>query len=278
MIVETEARARLAAAAEGPLVIAHRGCWGPLPENSAAAIAAAAAFDVIEIDVRLMADGTPYLIHDDTLARMIGMPLAADGLAEADRQGARLLAGAGGATATPTDHTLPTLEEALSAGGPNAIFDLDVKRAEDIPHVAAWMERHPARSRATLKVATRTPEDIGALQALEARHGITVMAKVDVEGPDQIHLLGKIARAEVAAAEIWFPEIELARAASAAGPVLTTYTLDEAHCAGLSDTRAKADPGPVWGTLLDAGIRGIMTDLPHGLAAFYASREAPKPR
>ncbi|MEO8409530.1 MAG: glycerophosphodiester phosphodiesterase family protein, partial [Propionivibrio sp.] len=54
-----------------PRVIAHR-CGGALaPENTLAGlrIAAAMGFEAVEFDVMLSADGSPWLIHDETLAR-----------------------------------------------------------------------------------------------------------------------------------------------------------------------------------------------------------------
>jgi len=54
-----------------PRVVAHR-CGGALaPENTLAGIGVAAALHLaaIEFDVMLSADGTPWLIHDETLER-----------------------------------------------------------------------------------------------------------------------------------------------------------------------------------------------------------------
>ena len=54
-----------------PAVVAHR-CGGALaPENTLAGLDASAACGCrgVEFDVMLSADGTPFLIHDETLAR-----------------------------------------------------------------------------------------------------------------------------------------------------------------------------------------------------------------
>ena len=54
-----------------PRVVAHR-CGGALaPENTLAglAITASLGFKAVEFDVMLSADGTPWLIHDETLER-----------------------------------------------------------------------------------------------------------------------------------------------------------------------------------------------------------------
>lgn len=52
-----------------PRVIAHRGHSSVAPENTLAAIAAASAADLVEIDVDTSADGVPFVLHDATLDR-----------------------------------------------------------------------------------------------------------------------------------------------------------------------------------------------------------------
>jgi len=54
-----------------PLQIGHRGAAGLAPENTLAALRAAAraGAEMVEFDVRLSADGRPVLFHDDDLAR-----------------------------------------------------------------------------------------------------------------------------------------------------------------------------------------------------------------
>ena len=54
-----------------PRWIAHRGGGSLAPENTLAGIRLAArlGFRAVEFDVMLSADGTPFLIHDETLER-----------------------------------------------------------------------------------------------------------------------------------------------------------------------------------------------------------------
>jgi glycerophosphoryl diester phosphodiesterase len=54
-----------------PLWIAHRGAGKLAPENTLAAFRAGAAhgYRAFECDVKLSADGVPFLLHDDTLQR-----------------------------------------------------------------------------------------------------------------------------------------------------------------------------------------------------------------
>ena len=53
------------------LITAHAACKGHAPENTLAGIRAALRLkaDSIEIDLHCTRDGTPVLIHDDTVDR-----------------------------------------------------------------------------------------------------------------------------------------------------------------------------------------------------------------
>lgn len=73
----------------GPLLVAHRGLSSRAPENTLAAVAAAGDAGVtwVEVDVDLLGDGTPVLIHDSTLDRTTDRTGRYDGLAVADLDG-----------------------------------------------------------------------------------------------------------------------------------------------------------------------------------------------
>jgi glycerophosphoryl diester phosphodiesterase len=61
-----------------PLALAHRGDWSEAPENTVAAFQAAARAraDMIELDIRRTADEGVAVVHDPTLERVWGSPLA----------------------------------------------------------------------------------------------------------------------------------------------------------------------------------------------------------
>src|SRR5438034_4921517 len=54
-----------------PKIVAHRGYWRSHPENSLSAFRSAewAGCEWVECDVHAAADGTPIVIHDETLDR-----------------------------------------------------------------------------------------------------------------------------------------------------------------------------------------------------------------
>jgi glycerophosphoryl diester phosphodiesterase len=69
-----------------PTWIAHRGAGRLAPENTLAAFRAGAALGwrAFECDVRLSADGVPFLLHDDTLERTTDAAGSADELSWTD--------------------------------------------------------------------------------------------------------------------------------------------------------------------------------------------------
>lgn len=242
-----------------PQIIAHRGHWSSAPENSASAIRAARAFDFVEIDVRLSADGVPVIMHDDTCTRTTGVDVR---VADCTAKEITSL------TFPGTDEQVPSLARALVAGGGDLFFDLDVKEASELPAVARFMSTRAEKDRCYVKMDVQQSADIQPLIDLQAREGISVVAKHIVRDHDSIALLQEMNARGVIAAEVWFPDLDVLRALVDTGLALTTYTLDEVHCAGLSDAQARTAPSAVWGVLRQAGIRGIMTDEPALLSAY----------
>jgi glycerophosphoryl diester phosphodiesterase len=107
----------------GPFrAIAHRGDPVGHWENTLPGIRSAldAGADLVEIDVKITADGEVVLLHDPTLQRLWGDPRMISDVRTDE------LAGLGGG-----DHRIPTLAEALSAIGPTGaalLIDMDSDR------------------------------------------------------------------------------------------------------------------------------------------------------
>ncbi|MCL2675565.1 MAG: glycerophosphodiester phosphodiesterase [Firmicutes bacterium] len=91
--------------------IAHRGLHtADLPENSIAAFSNAAKCGFpVELDVRLLADGTIVVFHDDKLSRMTGRDGYISGIAADDLKNTNLWNIAG----EPTEWMIPTFEKVL---------------------------------------------------------------------------------------------------------------------------------------------------------------------
>lgn len=243
-----------------PFIVAHRGDHTDAPENSRAAIRAAQAYDMVEIDVQLSSDGVPVVIHDPTVARTTGQSGKVRHLPAAVLQGLRL---------EGSEETLPTLDDALVAGGDALLFDVDVKEPSELPAVAAFLSKHPNRHQCMLKSDVACQSGLDELLDLQSKYGVTVIAKSALKEPDGLRLIQAMHEADIAAIELWFEDLDLLRSAVSVGVPITTYTLPEVHCAGLDDDRALENPAAVWGTLADVGVRAIMTDEPRAARHFF---------
>jgi glycerophosphoryl diester phosphodiesterase len=128
------------------LVVAHRGASTVAPENTVPAFEAAieAGADVIELDVRLTADGVPVILHDPDVSATTGGAGLLHTLSLAEVKGLRRSAGGSGG------HEIPTLAEALEAiaRSPDVGADLDIK---NIPGEPAFDSPEEAILRATLE-------------------------------------------------------------------------------------------------------------------------------
>lgn len=104
---------------EGPLVLAHRGASALETENTGAAFRRARAdgADGVELDVLLAATGEVMVFHDDDLARLGGRPERVGDLPYRALREVRL----------PRGETIPTLEEALEACGPDLLVNVELK-------------------------------------------------------------------------------------------------------------------------------------------------------
>ena len=112
----------------GALVVAHRGAWGPAPQNSLEALENAIALgcEMAEIDVRGTRDGHLVIMHD---ARIRGVPVAAQDL---DELRARVKPG-----------QAPLLEEMAELAAGRIALDIELKDGHVQPTLAI-LGRHLA--------------------------------------------------------------------------------------------------------------------------------------
>ena len=215
-------------------------------------------------------------MHDATLLRMTGLPTPVADIVPEERRMIRLRSAAGGTSAQPTEEHVPSLDEAFAVlDGTGAVFDLDVKRPEDIEIVAHAVASLGCQDLATLKLDVKTVADVAALVDLERRYDIMVTAKMSLRSKADLALVVALREADVAAVEIDFSDVNLLASATAFASDLIrfgTSTMDERHFSGLSDSRALHDPRDVWGRLVSAGIRWIMTDRPMELSRYLLTR------
>src|SRR5688572_17470803 len=107
------------AARRAPLVIAHRGASALCTENTTAAFQRAArdGADGVELDVLTCATGEVVVFHDDDLLRLARRPERVADLSL--RQLRRVV--------LPGQTSIPTLEEAFEACGPDLLVNVELK-------------------------------------------------------------------------------------------------------------------------------------------------------
>ena len=134
----------------GPLIIGHRGASAHAPENTHVAFVVAFDWgaDGIEFDVRLASDGVPYVFHDATFDRTVGIS------GEADRAPSTTLATLSAglwfneryprrAHAEFEWENIPTLEQVFKRYGSHLLYA--EMKCEDV-------QRQPALARAVVEL------------------------------------------------------------------------------------------------------------------------------
>ncbi|RMF25458.1 MAG: glycerophosphodiester phosphodiesterase, partial [Deltaproteobacteria bacterium] len=111
--------------ASRPLVIAHRGASGTLPENTKLAFAKAIDLgaDAIEFDVQLTADNVAVVIHDETLDRTTS---GSGRVSETTFDKIRALDAGSWFAASFAGLEVPTLEEVLDAVGSRVLLNIEL--------------------------------------------------------------------------------------------------------------------------------------------------------
>ena len=228
-----------------PLVIAHRGASGHLPENTFPAyrLALEQGADMIEIDLHCTRDGAVVVTHDGELSELGGSGEIADAtLAEV-----RSLDAGGG-------ERVPTLDEVLDCFGPRIPFVLEIKRGSrgEYPGLEAEVVSAVER-RGLLGRTLFSCFDDGVLARLrshsaEARIGCLVSPRRPGRPLERARAVG----AEALHPWVGLVEADLVRAAHAEGLAVYAFTVDDEE-----EMRR----------LLDLGVDGLFTNLPDRLRA-----------
>lgn len=228
-----------------PLVIAHRGASGTLPENTLPAyqLAIDQRADMIEIDLHRTRDGELVVTHDEDLAGLGGQGEIAQASAA---EVAALDAGGG-------EH-VPTLEQVLDAFGERIPFNLEFKRGRGGDYDGL---------EATTLAAV---EKRGLLdRTLFSSFGDPILERLRARSPSaRLALLLSPRRPE--------RPIERARAlnAEAINPsryLVTPELISAAHAEGLKVFPYTIDAEEELQRLLDLGVDGIFTNFPARLRA-----------
>lgn len=236
-----------------PLIVAHRGAPSTHPENTLPSFEAAIEMRarIVELDVRVSADGVPVVMHDPTVDRTTDGTGAVCDLTAAEIS--RLDAGRDG-----TPAAVPTLAEVLDLASGRAAVALEIKNIPGEPgydsrREAAVQAAHAELARVAFRGAVLfisfNPASIGASRALapEVPTGFLTTALVD---PREA-----LAFAVSAGHELVLPGTR------ALEPVGEPF-VEEAHAAGLRVGTWTADEPDEVARLLGWGVDAVASNDP----------------
>jgi glycerophosphoryl diester phosphodiesterase len=250
-------------AAQGPLLFAHRGASLEHVENTLPAFRAALdhGADVLELDVRMSADGHVVVSHDPTGKRVFGVDQSISGTRFADikRWHVRHSAfGEGGAVRLYEPASLPEVFEAF----PFAALNIDVKqdKPDMLPVLFDVIMGHAAEERVLL--TSFSASTLARIRAL-GYHGPLGMSRRDaalfVLGPRTPRILPRRGAQRL--------QLPLSYFGLSLG---TRPCIEKAHAAGLRiDYWVVNDPDAA-SRLLDLGADGIVTDESARIASVFS--------
>jgi glycerophosphoryl diester phosphodiesterase len=256
------------------LTVAHRGVWSTAPENSIGAIEAAIQLGVemVELDTQSTVDGLLVLMHDETLDRTTTGTGPVETIAYDHLRRLRLRHGAGGPVAAVTDETVPLLNVALEVARDRVLVNIDTKYQRDLGRVVATVRNMGMVDQVIIKtdvdpqVSRQLVEDLGILgkvihmPMMRARSG---------RFADDLRAIAHLRPPMVEVAFSDIADLEAAREELARQDIrLWVNTIDVAHSLHFCDTNALADPGAIWGRLLNAGVGTFQTDRCEELKAY----------
>jgi glycerophosphoryl diester phosphodiesterase len=245
----------------GPLVIGHAAAGGEAPENTLAGVRACldAPAEAMEIDVQLSADGIPFLMHDETVDRTTNGKGAIRTLPSA-----ALLAADAGAG----EH-VPSLDEVLDlvAGRLTVMCELKATPGQPdydqrlVDAVLATIDRHNARTWSA--VHSFNPDMVMRARATQPGVSAAIISP-PVEGEALERLLSGVLRRNAQAISVHHSCVTRNLVIRARQRQVTVWTWT-------------ADSEADWARLIDAGVAGIITNVPHRLREYLAAQAPERP-
>lgn len=247
---------------EAAFVAAHRGDRSSAPENTIPAVQAAieGAFDYVEVDLALTADGHAVLLHDETLDRTTN---GSGRLSEHTLAEVRALdAGAWFDTAY-AGVRVPTATEFLGVLAASAKKGLVELKGRWTPRAAATF---------AAEVAARGLDERIAVASFDAR-SLALIATA-APGLTRMAILRTLPEDTVAAARALG-----VRAILVSGKVVlrAPEVIEQLHDAGLRIAVYTLNDDTEWQRAIDLGVDGIVTDEPRVLTKWLADSTVPTP-
>ncbi len=258
------------------IVVAHRGDWRHAPENSLQAIQNCIdmGVDMVEIDVRETKDGSLVLMHDVTIDRTTNASgLVKDWTLDSLKK-LQLLDGLG----IPTNHRIPTLEEALMLSKDKILINLD-KSYSIFEKCYDVMKKTGTVDQVVIKGAI-------SKEQVEKEFGrylgeVYFMPIIRLQDPDAKKILNDYLSKEVPVAfEFIVPQdtfqlIERFDEIRKAGASVWVNALWPNLSAGYDDEKAALDPA-VYNWYVENSVDIIQTDRPKLLVDFLREKKLHK--
>jgi glycerophosphoryl diester phosphodiesterase len=235
-----------------PFVIGHAAAGGEAPANTLAGVRQSldAQAEAMEIDVQLCADGIPVLMHDNTVDRTTNLRGEVGSLSLEELQAAD--AGDG--------EPVPTLDQVLElvAGRLTVMCELKATPGGEtqdqrlVDAVLAAFERHDTRRWPAIH--SFNPDMVGRARGTDSRVSAAIISG-PVWGDDVARLLGAVLKRNGQAISVHHSCVdrELVRRAKQRQLTIWTWTPD------IEDD---------WARVIEAGVDGIITNLPHRLRSY----------
>jgi glycerophosphoryl diester phosphodiesterase len=237
------------------LVIGHAGAAGEAPANTLAGVRSCldAAAEAMEIDVQLCADGVPVLMHDDTVDRTTNLSGRVRDLTLAQLQ--RADAGHG--------EPVPTLEQVLRLVDRRLTVMCELKvtpgdPSQDARNVEATIDViRRLRAESWTAIHSFSADMVALARELEPRISAAIISP-PVAGDGIERLLGGLLKRHGQAISVEHRAItrDLVTRARRRQVTVWCWTVDN-----------PAD----WERVANAGVDGIITNVPHQLRAWLAA-------
>lgn len=254
------------------MVIAHRGDWRNAPENSLQAIknCIKMGVDMVEIDVRETKDGELVLMHDETIDRTTtGTGMVSNWTLDSLKS-LRLVDGLN----VPTDHQIPTLEEALLVAKDKILINLDKSysifdKCFEIAKKTGTLNQIVIKGK---KSRSEVENEFG--QYLDQ---VYFMPILNLPNPKADSIIADYLENRVPIAfEFTVPydtigTIALFKDIRAAGAGVWVNALWSQHCAGNDDRKAALNPS-TYDWFIDKNVDMIQTDRPALLVDYLKSK------
>lgn len=252
---------------DAPLICAERGLWcdgaGP-PENSLGSLVAAldAGCEMASFMIRQSREGDLVAFRDPGLQRMTAARGRVSGMATASLTRLPLRAGAGGETGLTSSY-LPLLTELLAAAADRLGLVLDIAGEAALDPACRLIARSGLAPQVAVRARPSRPSDIADLAGRIRAHGVTPVLSLAPRAADLPDWLAALAGAGPLLVELRGATPEGVAALTGqcrrGDMALLASTAPLAEGGAFGDAAAETDPDAVWGALIEAGARGIVT-------------------